>query len=475
MPFRSPSAGAAVLAGVLAAGCAVGPDYKRPEIDAPAPVTDARVLDHQRQLTRWWRRFGDPTLDAMIGRAASDNLNIRTAVARLAEANARLGLAEAERRPTVNAQADAVRERTPGTMLPFNPSGAGGNTANTLSVAGFLSWEIDLWGRLARGREAALAELEQNRFGVEAMRLSIVTEVVSTHFALRAAEQQLHITERTVEARRRALELEQMRFNAGEAGELALRQAEAQFETTRAQLPARRARVQQLEGVLAVLVGMSPNALMGELDFGKGSIEGIAVPVLDMDDLPASLIERRPDIRAAEAALMAATARIGVAEAMRLPSLSLGAMLGSIARSDSDLFSSGAGAWSAGASLFGPVLDFGRSRARVDIAQAQREQAELYWRASVQMAFNEVRSARITFDAAAETVAAIERQVAVIARTEALAVIRYQEGLIGFIELLDARRTLLDAELALSEARREQLTAAATLFKALGGGWSREP
>jgi len=463
------------LAGVLVAGCVVGPDYKRPEIDTPAPVTAAQALDHQRQLTRWWLRFGDPKLNALIERAASDNLNIRTAVARLAEANARLGLAESERRPTVNAQAEAVRERTPGTILPFNPSGASGNTTTTLSVAGFLSWEIDLWGRLARGREAALAELEQNRFGVEAMRLSIVTEVVSTYFALRAAELQLHITERTLQARRRALELEQMRFNAGEAGELALRQAEAQFETTRAQLPARRARVQQLEGVLAVLVGMSPNTLMGELDFGKSSIEGISVPVLDLDDLPASLIERRPDIRAAEADLMAATARIGVAEAMRLPSLSLGAMLGNIARNESDLFSSGARAWSAGASLFGPVLDFGRSRARIDIAQTQREQAELYWRASVQIAFNEVRSARITFDAAAETVAATARQVGGVARTEALAEIRYQEGLISFIELLDARRTLLDAELALSEARREQLTAAATLFKALGGGWSREP
>ncbi|MCK9988138.1 MAG: hypothetical protein AzoDbin1_04610 [Azoarcus sp.] len=148
----------------------------------------------------------------MIEHAASENLNIRTAVARLAKANARLGLAEAERRPTVNAQADAAREPTPGAMLPFNPSVASGNTTTTLSGAGFPSRGIDLWGRLARGREAASAELDQG-----------------------------------------------------------------------------------------------PNALMGELNFGKGSIEGIAVPVLDMDDLPASLIERRPDIRAAKAALMAPT------------------------------------------------------------------------------------------------------------------------------------------------------------------------
>lgn len=186
---------------------------------------------------------------------------------------------------------------------------------------------------------------------------------------------------------------------------------------------------------------MSPNALMGELDFGKGSIEGIAVPVLGMDDLTASLIERRHDI-------LAASARIGIAEAMRLPSLSLGAMLGSVTRSESDLFSSGAGT---SVSLLWSVLDFGWSRARIGIAKAQREQAKLYWQASVQVAFNEVRSARITFD------------VATIVRTEALAEHRYQEGLIGLIELLDTRREQLTA------------TTTTTLFKVQGGGCSREP
>ncbi len=464
--------GAATLGLIFLAGCAVGPDYKRPEIDKPEPVDAEAALAHQRQLADWWQRFDDPTLDALIERAASDNLEIRSAVARMAEAQARLGLASAERRPTVGAQAEASRERTPATAFPIDLPGAGATTANTFSVVGALDWEIDLWGRLAREREAALATLDQSRHAHDALRLAITTEVAHGYFALLAAEQQLRITERTLASRQSTLELEQIRFDAGETDELAFRQAQAQLETTRAQLPARRAQVRHLEGVLAVLVGMSPNELSGTIDFENGSIRELTLPELHVDELPASLIERRPDIRAAEAGLTAANAAIGIAEAARLPALSLGAMLGSIARDESDLLSSGATAWSGGASLFGPVLDFGRSRSRIDTAEAMREQAELSWRATVQIAFNEVRSAMITLESATETIAAVERQVEVIARTEELAEIRYREGLVGFIELLDARRNLLEAELALSEARREQLTAAATLFKALGGGWS---
>ncbi|QOC23735.1 efflux transporter outer membrane subunit [Wenzhouxiangella sp. AB-CW3] len=466
---------ALVLTGLLLlAGCAVGPDYQRPELEAPAPVDTEQVRAHQQALVDWWQRFDDPVLDDLIERATSDNLEIRAALARLSEARARAGLARAERLPTVAAQAEAARERTPATAFPIDIPGAGATTANTFSVVGMLDWEVDLWGRLTREREAALAQLEQSRHAHDAVYLGIVTEVVHNYFALRSAEQQLRITERTLESRQRTLELEQIRFDAGEADELALRQAQTQLETTRAQLPARKALVSQLEGALGILVGMTPDELMGEIALAEGSIREIRVPELDLDDLPASLIERRPDIRAAEAGLMAATAGIGVAEAARLPGLSLGAMLGSIASDQSDLFSTGATAWNAGASLFGPVYDFGRSRSRIEVAEALREQAELNWRASVQIAFNEVRSALITLESATETIAAVERQVEVIARTEELAEIRYREGLVGFIELLDARRNLLDAELALSEAQREQLTAAATLFKALGGGWTVE-
>jgi outer membrane protein, multidrug efflux system len=466
--------GAAMLGLLFLAGCAVGPEYKRPDPDAPTPTDAEQVRQHRESLANWWQRFDDPVLDDLIERAGSDNLEIRSALARLSEARARAGLAGAERLPSVGAQAEAARERTPATAFPIDLPGAGATTANTFSVVGMLDWEIDLWSRLSREREAALAELAANQHAYDAVHLGIITEVVHHYFSLRAAEQQLRITERTLQSRKRTLELEQIRFDAGEIDELALRQAQAQLESARSQIPARRARVSQLEGALAVLLGMSPNDLLDEITIEEGNIARISLPELDLGELPASLIERRPDIRAAEAGLMAASAGIGVAEAARLPRLSLGAMLGSIARDESDLFSSGATAWSAGGSLFGPVLDFGRSRSRIEIAEALHEQAELNWRASVQIAFNEVRSALITLDAATETIAAVERQVQVIARTEELAEIRYREGLVGFIELLDAQRNLLEAELALSEARREQLTAAATLFKALGGGWTME-
>lgn len=464
--------GLALPALLLLAGCAVGPDYQRPELDAPMPVDAEQIGEHQRMLADWWQRFNDPVLDALIERATSENLEIQSALARISEARARVGLARAESLPTVEAQAEAARERSPATSFPIDIPGAGATTANTFSLVGMLEWEVDLWGRLARERQATLARLEQSQYAHDAVYLGIVTEVVNTYFALRAAEQQLRITERTLESRQRTLELEQIRYDAGETDELALRQAQAQLETTRAQRPARRAQVSQLKGALGVLVGMSPAELMGEIALAEGNMREIRLPELDLDELPASMIERRPDIRAAEAGLKAATADIGVAEAARLPGLSLGAMLGSIARDESDLFSSNATTWNAGATLFGPVFDFGRSRSSIEVAEALQDQAELNWRASVQIAFNEVRNALITLEAATETMAAVERQLEVIARTEELARIRYREGLVSFIELLDARRTLLEAELAQTQARREQLTAIATLFKALGGGWS---
>lgn len=472
MTIRLHPIGIALPGLLLLAGCAVGPDYQRPELDAPGPVDAEAVHEHHQALADWWQRFDDPVLDTLIEQTISDNLDIRAALARTAEARARAGLASAERLPTVSAQAEATRDRSPPAIFPLDVPGVGATTSNTFSVVGMLDWEVDLWGRLARAREAALAQLEQSRYAHHAVYLGIVTEVVHQYFALRAAEQQLRITERTLESRQRTLALERIRFDAGEADELALRQAQTQLETTRAQLPARRARVRQLEGVLAVLVGKTPNELMGEIALAEGNIRAIRLPEVHLDELPASLIERRPDIRAAEAGLAGATAGVGAAEAARLPGLSLGAMLGSLARDESDLFSSDATAWGVGASLFGPVFDFGRSRSRIEVAEALREQAELNWRASVQIAFNEVRSALITLESATETTEAVERQVEVIARTEELAEIRYREGLVGFIELLDARRNLLEAELALSEAQREQLTAAATLFKALGGGWT---
>ena len=460
-----------LLSTALIAGCAVGPDYRPPALDLPDEWPEHVLLSDEARADwqQWWRQFEDPHLDALVARAVDDNLELRLQLARIQEARARLGLARAEQLPSVNAQAEAARERTPGTLSPFGES-----TDNTFSLAGVLDYELDLWGRLAREREASEALLEQSLFAHDAVRLNVIADVVATYFDLRSAERQLRITEATVASREETFRLEQLRFDVGESDELALRQAQSELESTLAQLPGQRERVRVLEGALALLVGMTPAELMAELDYGDAELETIALPDGVPAVLPSELLSRRPDIRSAEAGLVAANAGIGVAEASRLPRFNLGGLLGSAAGDAGDLFTSAAGTWGLSATVMGPLFDFGRSASRIETAEALAEQAEVQYRATVAQAFNEVRNALVSYEASGERVEAIGRQVAAFERTLELAEVRYREGFVGFIELLDAQRALLAAELALSEAMRDRLTATATLFKALGGGWQVE-
>ena len=463
--------GVIAVSALFLAGCAVGPDYQRPELDLPEDWPEHVLLseDEQQAWQDWWTRYQDPQLDALVELALDHNLDVRLQVQRIQESRARLGLVDANRLPTLDAQAEAARERQPAAAAPA--SGAGG-TGNLFSITGALGYELDLWGRLARQQEVAEAFLEQSRFSHEAVRLNVVADVVATYVNLRSAQEQLAITERTLESRERTFELERIRHEDGETDALTLRQAASELETTRARIPPLRQEVLTLEGAMAVLLGMGPGELLGELDFGDSRLADLELPDQVPAVMPSELLRRRPDIRAAEAELMASTAEIGVAEADRLPRLNLMGFLGTAATDTSDLFSGPAQTWGLGASVAGPLVDFGRGRARVDTAEALRDQAETRYAITVTQAFREVRDALVLYQATDERVGAIRRQVQAIEETRDLAQIRYEEGFTGFIELLDAERALLDAELALSEALRDRLGATATLFKAMGGGWT---
>lgn len=457
------------VVGVLLAGCAVGPEYRKPDLDLPETWPEHTLLGAEARddMRAWWQRFNDPVLDALVERAAADNLEVRQQAARVLEARAGLGFARAERLPTVGVQAEAAREQLPGGVTPPGVP----NPANTFSLAGVLSYEIDLWGRLAREREAATALLEQSVFAHDAVRMNVITEVVTTYFGLRAAELQLMLTEETLVAREQSLRLEQLRFEAGESDQLAVRQAEAELAGTRAQLPAMQRQVEALRGALAILVGASPAEIIAGLEIAPHRMADLVLPETVPAELPSELLERRPDVRAAEAVLVAATARVGIAQAQRLPRFNLSALLGTVAGRSSDLFGSGTDMWNVGASVGVPLLDFGRTRAGVDSAQARLEQAELQYRATVATAFAEVRDALIVYESSGKRARATRDQVEAIQRSLRVAQARYEEGFIGFLQVLDAQRALYGAQLALAEALRDRLTATATLFKALGGGW----
>ena len=462
-----------VLAVGALAGCTTGPDHKRPVIATPADWPENQILDTAADwdLVEWWRSFEDPFLDELVARALDDNLEIQIQAARVEEARARLGLSRADRWPSLDAQAEASRERRPGAALGI--PGVGSTTTNLFTVSGMLSYEVDLWGRLARERESAEALLRESHYARDALRLNVAADVVTTYFDWRAARNQLAITRDTVESRAETLRLEEIRREGGDIDELALQQALSEWEAARAALPARQQRVRVLEGALSVLTGLEPAALWVESRNWSTRVEKTEAGVPDTIPayLPSELLERRPDIRAAEAALHAATAGIGVAKAARLPRLNLSALLGTATGSAGDLFADGTETWRLAGGLGGNLWDFGRNRARVETAEALARQAEGQYGLVVRLAFNEARDALVLFETEAERVAATGRLVNALERTDEIAEIRYREGLISFLERLDAQRALLDARLAYEDALRDHRAAAATLFKVLGGGW----
>ncbi|MCK8516510.1 efflux transporter outer membrane subunit [Methylonatrum kenyense] len=466
----------ALVTGLLA-GCAVGPDYEAPEADLPSDWPEHTLLSEaeQEEWQDWWTRYEDPALNALVARALDDNLDIRLQVQRVQESRARLGLADANRLPTLDAQAEAMRSRPSAAELGIDDDGFGlSDPRNLFSITGVLGYEVDLWGRLSRQQEAAEAFLQQSLFGHEAVRLAVIADVVIGYVNLRSAQDQLAIAERTVASRERALELEEIRYAGGEADALAVRQARAQLETTRAQIPGLREQLRLQESVLGDLVGLSPAELLADIALEQGALADLRLPESIPAELPSEILRRRPDVRAAEAELMAATADIGVAEADRLPRLNLMGFLGTAATTTSDLFSTSAETWGIGASVAGPVLDFGRGQARIATAESLRDQAETRYSNTVNQAFREVRDGLVLYDAAEERVQAIEAQVTAVREARDLARLQYDEGLIGLLDVLDAERTLLEAELGLNQAIRDRLAATATLFKALGGGWQAE-
>ena len=465
-----------VLSGLLV-GCAMGPDYEAPESDLPADWPQHGLLDEarQQQWQDWWTRYEDPALNALVARALDANLDIRLQIQRVQESRARLGLADANRLPTLDAQAEAMRTRPSAAELGIDDDAFGlGDPRNLFSITGVLAYEIDLWGRLARQRESAEAFLQQSLFSHEAVRLAVIADVVIAYVNLRSAQDQLAIAEHTLVSRERALELEEIRYEGGESGALAVRQARAQLETTRARIPDLREQVRLQESVLGSLVGLTPAELLADIDVGDGSLDDLRLPESIPAELPSEILRRRPDIRAAEAELMVATAEIGVAEADRLPRLNLMGFLGTSATSTGDLFSTSSETWGLGASVAGPILDFGRGQARVATAESLRDQAETRYANTVNQAFREVRDGLILYDAAGERAQAIGAQVEAVGEARDLARLQYDEGLIGLLDVLDAERTLLEAELGLNQAIRDRLAATASLFKALGGGWQTD-
>ena len=463
---------APVVALALLAGCAVGPDYKRPNVELPAayaaaPQGATTASTTAKEATSWWTTYNDPVLNRIVDDALKNNQDIVAAAARVAEAQALLGLAYSDQLPSVYAAAGRSRVRNSQAVPGAGQAGFPVESTNNRATLN-LSWEIDFWGKYRRATEAARADLvsvEANRNGVKLM---LVTQVVQGYFNLLALDGEVVAIEQAVRRGNEALGLQQKRFDAGVISEFDFQQRAAEVDSVLTQLPPLQSRRGNQERALAVLMGRTPRAIM-EDKFERSTTLTPVSNVVAPAGLPSDLLLRRPDLIEAEQKLAAANARIGVARAAYFPSISLTGFFGGESSALKDLFTGPARIWSFAGDLTQPLWGAGRVTRGVDVAEARNEQAVAAYRGAIANAFREVQDA-IQAETSAREVNEIEaRRVTSLSKSWNLAKLRYDNGVANQLDVIDAERQLLLAELNRLEAERALRAAVADLYKALGG------
>lgn len=453
-----------LVAAALVAGCALPPrsETAPPALELPAGAAVPAVQSD------WWTTFNDPALAALVTEALNANRDLARAAARIEQSRAALRLARAEALPAVNAVASSGRQRFSETdAQPVGPS----PYANAHRVGIEFGYELDLWGRLARGTEAARAELLATELARDTLRSALAAQVVQAYAALQSLDAQHALFDRAVRAQREGLGLQRQRFDAGVIGELDIRQLEAELLANETRVPQiERARA-ETERALALVLGRSPRAV------AEGPVARAADPAAVPagapvpEGLPSDLLQRRPDIRAAEQRLRAAGARVDAARAAYFPAIALTATLGQGSAELGDLFEGRSLMWGVLASLTQPIWNGGRLDAQSDLAKARQQEAELDYRDTVAAAFKEARDAlgaRTEAEVTLKNAAARERA---LARASQLTALRFQGGETSRLVAIEAERDALAASAAVAEARRALAAAQADVYRALGGGW----
>ena len=457
---------AAVLSLSLAA-CTVGPDYVRPTTETPAKYRFDDPQARDTANTAWWAQFGDAQLDHLIAIALQESKDLLIAAARVEEYYGRYGAQRGQQFPQAELGAEAGRRRVSGAST-LSISGSPNVTSDFYSVDLGVSFEIDLWGRLRRGTEAARADLlavEENRRTVI---LSLVAAVASAYVNLLDLDRQLEISRNTLRARTESLRIFELRFKGGTISELELQQVRSEYEVALATIPSLEKQIAQQENNLSVLLGRNP----GPLARG-GTLEKLVLPAVPAG-MPSELLERRPDIRQAEQQLVAANARIGVAKAAFYPSISLTGVLGVASADLSNLFTSDSRTWTYGGNLRQPIFTGGTLSGLLAASEAQQKQALYGYQQTIQTAFAEVENSLVDQAKTRVQEAAQTRQVQALGRYAYLARLRYENGYTSYIEVLDAERSLFQAQLQLAQTQGQLYFALINLYKALGGGWVNE-
>ncbi len=460
---------ALLLVVLLTAGCAVGPNYKRPS--ANVPVVYRGVTPEEAGLPtteslgdqKWWEVFQDKQLQELIHTALAQNYDVRIAATRILEAQAQLGIIRADQLPTINAGAQAIDQRSPRTkQFPgFQTS------ANQVDLS--LSWELDFWGKFRRATEAARANLLASQWARDAVITTLVSDVATAYFQLRELDLELEISRRTLASRQDSLQLTQKLASGGATSMLDVRQAEQLVSTAAETIPDLERRIEQQENFLSTLLGKTP----GPIARGAKLTEQPHAPEVPAG-LPSSLLERRPDIRQAEAQLIAANAQIGVAKAQYFPQIALTASGGYQSSALTSLFTGPSGLWSFGGSLVQPIFTGGRLRSNVKFTEARQQEAVLTYQQTIQQAFRGVSDALVEYHKDQEF-RQEQQKLAFSAQDAAqLSEMRYRGGAASYLEVLTNETNYFSAELGLAQAQLNELAALVRIYRNLGGGWQEQ-
>ncbi|MBX7143453.1 MAG: efflux transporter outer membrane subunit [Oligoflexia bacterium] len=456
--------------------CAVGPSYERPEVATPAdwsaPEGNTFSNETPANLSRWWTVFSDPVLNSLVEKALRSNHDLRIAVSRVSEVRARYGISFSALWPSIGAA--GAYERT---KLSEN---LGGRTAGATSQgqafnsyqAGFdAAWEIDVFGGTRREIEAAWSEFEASQAQFAGTLVSLLAELGHNYLELRGLQHELKIANKNIGAQEQVLKITKARFDAGLVSELDVTQAEAQLASTRAAIPDKEAAIKSSIFRIAFLTAQPIELVLPELIADAPAPKlPTSIPV----GLPSELLRRRPDIIAAERSLEAATANVGVAISDWFPKFSLTGSFGVSSEKSGSLFDGNSSAWSFGPRVQWPIFDAGRIRANIRVQNARAEQALAGYERAVQSAFADVETALTSFEKQQERYQALSQAVDATQRSYALAQELYTKGLTDFVRVLEAERSLFQAEDQLSQSGRVLLTNLVAVYKALGGGWTEE-
>ena len=449
----------------LLAGCSVGPEYQRPEVPLPPEYLSPAEKSEARIPADWWKLYRDPQLDELVASVRSRNADLRIAVAQVEEAEAVMRQARAALWPEITGSFTRTRARV-GTLTSPPPVASAPLERNDARLVASTSYEFDFWGRVRRAGDAASAQLLGSQLAREVVTLTLGGLTAQTYFGLRSLDAQIEVLERTLAVRRDSLAIAQARAQAGLASELDVHQAQGALSDALVQRrEAARGRA-LLERQLAQLSGRLDLKLAG------GDLFALPVPPTPPAGLPSSLLERRPDIRAAEQNMVAANAQIGVARAARFPAVSLTGYVGGQSAAVEDIVNSGI--YSLGLGIVMPLFDAGRRAAAEDQAAARYRQTVASWQKSVEGAFREVSDALVNLEQTSASEADLLERLQAARNALGLSTLRYESGYSPYLEVLDAQRTANEAELAFVRNRQARLAFSVDLMKALGGGWEEK-